>query len=76
MKEGLIEQIKLLPYSGETIEERIKEREAEPDGYFESRCEDDFIKVGLMMSEKGFTDDEVMNSLRCLFSATSNYYGN
>ncbi|MGD1524582.1 hypothetical protein [Vibrio harveyi] len=76
MTEQLVERIKLLPYDGETIEELRNEQEEERDDYFESRCEKDFIRVGLEMSEKGFTDDEVISSLRCLFRSVSDYYGN
>lgn len=76
MSEQLVKRIKLLPYHGETIEDKLVSKEEEEDSYFESRCEDEFVSVGKRMSEKGFSDDEVITSLESLFRSVSDYYGN
>jgi len=76
MNDNLIERIKLLPYGGEDIEEKRESKEDEHNSYFESRCEDEFLEVGAKMSDKGFSDDEVMDCLNSLFRSVSDYYGN
>lgn len=76
MNESLIERITLLPYGGETVEEKRQSKEEEPNSYFESRCESEFLEVGEQMSKKGFSDDEVMACLNKLFRSVSDYYGN
>jgi hypothetical protein len=69
MQKNLRKRIELIPYGGNEPEE------GEENSYFKNRAEDDFVEVGLAMSEKGFTDDEVIKMLSTLYSSTSDVYG-
>ena len=69
MQKSLTTRIELIPYGGDVPEED------EINTYFKNRAEDDFIEAGLAMSEKGFTDDEIIKILSRLYSSTSAVYG-
>lgn len=57
------------------LEERIKLVPLSDDGFWKSSSEDTFIHVGMFLKKKGLTDDEVIDTLSQLYSATANCYG-